>query len=76
MQRYMAPFEQDFLLVDESNVKGRQGSRYGQAGTAIPSPPNEEIWGDGAPDSISEQIADKSFDEQCATVWESTLERL
>jgi len=70
-------FEQDFILVTETEMKVRQATQYTQLHAApLLSSPHEDIW-EWDPSSLGgEEFVDRHFDEQHTTAWERMLERL
>jgi hypothetical protein len=76
MLRETQPFEQDFLLVTETEMRVRQATQYAQLDTAMLSSPHEDIWEWDPSNLDGETLVDHYFDEEYTTVWESMLERL
>jgi hypothetical protein len=69
-------FEQDFILVTETDMRVRQATQYAQLHAALLSNPHEDIW-EWDPSSLEgEDFVDRHFDEQHTTAWERMLERL
>jgi hypothetical protein len=76
MPRESHEFEQDFVLVTETEMRVRQATQYTQHHATLLSNPHEEIW-EWDPSSLgSEDFVDRHFDEQHTTAWERMLERL
>ena len=76
MPREPHEFEQDFILVTETEMRVRQATQYTQLHTALLSSPHEDIW-EWDPSSLAgEDFVDRHFDEQHTTAWERMLERL
>jgi hypothetical protein len=76
MPRETQEFEQDFVLVTETEMRVRQATQYAQLSPTLLSNPHEDIWEWDASDLDGEQLVDGHLDEQYTTVWESMLERL
>lgn len=76
MPRETQSFEQDFVLVTETQMRVRQATQYTQLSPEILANPPEDIWEWEASDLDGEQFIDKHLDEPHTTVWESMLERL
>lgn len=78
MPRESQPFEQDFLLISETELRVRHATQYTRLDKPIAAIPDEETWEwensslEGEPD-IDTHL---HLDEEYATVWESMLERL
>jgi hypothetical protein len=72
----MQPFEQDFLLVTETEMRVRQATQYARLDQPMLSSAHEAVWEWDDSTVIAEQPGDQLFDQQCASVWESILERL
>jgi hypothetical protein len=76
MSREIQPFEQDFILLTDTEMRVRQATQYTQLSSALLPNPYEDIWEWDASDQRSEQPIDRHVDEQYLTVWESMLKRL
>jgi hypothetical protein len=76
MPKESLPFEQDFILVTKPEMRVRQAMQYTPLNAAVLDIPDEDTWAWENNCLDVEQIIDKPFDEDCATVWESMLERL
>ena len=78
MPRQYQPFEQDFLLVSETELQVRQAMQYTSLDRPIVAIPDEDIWEWENSSLEGEQAVDKHLhlDEEYTTVWESMLERL
>ncbi len=76
MPRENQPFEQDFLLVTDTEMRVRQATQYTQLNPMIVPVPDEDVWEWETSSWDAEPIFDKSLDEEYPTIWESTLERL
>jgi hypothetical protein len=76
MPRETQEFEQDFVLVTETEMRVRQATQYAQLSPTLLSNPHEDIWEWDANDLDGEQLVDGHLDEQYTTVWERMLERL
>jgi hypothetical protein len=76
MRRETQLFEQDFLLVTDTEMRVRQATQYTPLHMALVSSPHEDIW-EWDPSSLEgEEFVDRHFDEQHTTAWERMLERL
>jgi hypothetical protein len=76
MPREQQEFEQDFILVNETEMRVRQATQYAQLHTALLANPHEDIW-EWDPSSLGvEDFVDRHSDEQHTTAWERMLERL
>jgi hypothetical protein len=76
MPREPHEFEQDFILVTETEMRVRQATQYALLRTTLLSSPHDDIW-EWDPSSLAgQELVDKYLDEECTTVWESMLERL
>jgi len=78
MPRESQPFEQDFLLISETELQVRQAMQYTRLDKPIVAIPDEDIWEWENSCLEDEQAMGKHLhlDEEYATVWESMLERL
>ena len=76
MPRETQPFEQDFLLVSETEMRVRQATQYAQLDQAILLTQHEDLWEWNASTLDGERCADTHLDEEHATIWETMLERL
>jgi hypothetical protein len=76
MPRETQPFEQDFLLLTETEMRVRQATQYAQLDMAILSTQHEDIWEWSPINQDGERDAGKHFDEDYATIWQAMLERL
>jgi hypothetical protein len=76
MPRETQPFEQDFLLVSETEMRVRQATQYAQLDQAILLTQHEEIWEWEASTMDGERPSNKYLDEEYVTVWDTMLERL
>jgi hypothetical protein len=76
MLREPQPFEQDFLLVSETEMRVRQATQYAQLDQAILLTQHEDFWEWNASTLDGERRTDMHLDEEHATVWETILERL
>ena len=76
MPREAHEFEQDFILVTETEMRVRQATQYAQLHAALIASPHEDIW-EWDPSSLGgEDFVDRHFDEQHTTAGERMLERL
>jgi hypothetical protein len=76
MTRDAQCFEQDFLIVDPTEMRVRQGIQDTRLDTSILSNESERLWAFFAGIWDNEQTTDRPMDQEYVTVWESTLERL
>jgi hypothetical protein len=76
MPRESLPFEQDFILVTKPEMRVRQAMQYTPLNAAIVEIPDEDTWAWENSSLDGDQVIDKPFDEEHATIWESMLERL
>jgi hypothetical protein len=76
MPRQTQPFEQDFLLITETEMRVRQATQYAQLHMALVPNPHDDIWDWDPSSSAGQELVDKYLDEESTTVWESMLERL
>jgi hypothetical protein len=76
MLRETQPFEQDFLLVSETEMRVRQATQYAQLDKAILLTQQEDFWEWNASTLDGERCTDTQLDEEYVTVWETMLERL
>ena len=70
------PFEQDFILVNPTEMRVRLGMQATRLGTFIVSGEFEDVWECTGAAWDNEQTIDGPSDQEYASVWESTLERL
>ena len=75
MPKESEPFEQDFVLVSQTEIRVRQATQYAQLHEAIVPIPDEDVW-EWETSLEGEQVLDKHVDQEYTTVWESMLERL
>jgi len=76
MPRESQPFEQDFILVSQTEMRVRQATQCTQLREAILPVPDEDVWEWENSGLDLERVIDRPLDEEYATVWESMLERL
>ena len=76
MPKESKPFEQDFVLVNQTEMRVRQATQYAQLHEAIVPIPDEDVWEWETSGLDDERFVDKPLDEEYTTVWESMLERL
>jgi hypothetical protein len=76
MSREAQPFEQDFLLITETERRVRQAMQYSQLDQAALTVLQDTLWEWDATNLHDEQTEEQRFDEGCPTLWECTLERL
>ncbi len=76
MPREMQPFEQDFILITETEMRVRQATQYTGLPPATVAIPDQDVWEWETSGLDGEQIVDQPLDEEYTTVWESMLERL
>jgi len=78
MPKESQPFEQDFLLISETELQVRQATQYTRLDKPIVEIPDEDLWEWENSSLEGEQTISKylHLDEDYATVWESMLARL
>ena len=76
MPREPQPFEQDFVLVTQTEMRVRQATQYTQLHETLVPIPDEEVWEWETSGLDGEQLIDKHLDEEYSTVWERMIERL
>jgi len=76
MPKEPLPFEQDFVLVTQPEMHVRQATQYTSLHAALVEIPDEDTWAWENSSLDGDQVIDKPFDEEYATIWESMLERL
>jgi len=78
MPRESQPFEQDFLLISETELQVRQATQYTRLDKPMVALPDEDLWEWENSSLEGEQVMGKylHLDEEYATVWESMLARL
>jgi hypothetical protein len=69
-------FEQDFLLLTETEMRVRQATQCTQLDTVIVPNPHMDVWEWEASNLEDDQVSNKYFDEERVTVWERTIEQL
>jgi hypothetical protein len=76
MPREPQPFEQDFLLVTDTEMRVRQATQYAQLDMAILATRPEEVWEWDTGDLDDERPVNERIEEEYGTFWQSMLERL
>ena len=76
MRKESQPFEQDFILVTQTEMRVRQAAQYTQLHEEIVPIPDEDVWEWETSGLDGEQLVDKPLGQEYGSVWESMLERL
>jgi hypothetical protein len=76
MSRRTESFDPDLGSVPGAETPGELDMRYSQLDMTMPSSPHGDVWVWDESNMSAEPSTDELFDEECETVWQSTLERL
>jgi hypothetical protein len=69
-------YEQDFLLLTETEMRVRQATQCTQLDTVLVPNPHMDVWTWEASSLEDDQLSNKYYDEEHVTVWERTIERI
>ena len=76
MSKEKEPFKPDFILINPTEMRVRQGVQDTRLDTPLVLGEFEDVWECTGGTLDNEQTIDGPSDQECASVWESTLERL
>jgi hypothetical protein len=78
MPKESQPFEQDFLLISETELQVRQATQYTRLDKPIVAIPDEDLWEWENSSLEGEQAINKHLhlEEEYTTIWETMLGRL